>query len=98
MQVLGEGVVVVADSWLAGLAESSAVIRDDTVSRRQKRCDLLLPGSATQWISVNKNNRVTRAMVLIIEIDVAGVFRTDRSEWHIDSPRLSAGWGLTVVG
>jgi hypothetical protein len=37
-------------------------------------------------------------MVLIIEIDVAGVFRTDRSEWHIDSPRLSAGWGLTVVG
>src|SRR5664280_3020094 len=98
VQVLSEGVVVVAGSWLAGLAESSAVIGDDTVSRRQKRCDLLLPGSATQWISVNKNNRVTRAMVLIIEIDVAGVFRTDRSEWHIDSPRLSAGWGLTLVG
>ena len=98
MQVLGEGVVVVAGSWLAGLAESSAVIRDDTVTRRQKRCDLLLPGGAAQWISVDKDNGVTRAMVLIIEIDVAGVFRTDRSEWHRDSPRLSAGWGLMVVG
>src|ERR1039457_6559754 len=98
VQVLGEGVVVVADSRLAGLAEPSAVIRDDTVSRLQKRCDLLLPGSATQWISVNKDNPVTRAMVLLIEIDVAGVFRTDRSEWHRDSPRLSAGWGLMFVG
>src|ERR1019366_508404 len=98
VQVLGEGVVVVADSWLAGLAEPSAVIRDDTVSRLQKRGDLLLPGSTTQWISVNKDNRVTRAMVLIIEIDVAGVFRTDRGEWHRDSPRLSAGWRVMVVG
>src|ERR1039458_2962141 len=98
VQVLGEGVVVVADSRLAGLAEPSAVIRDDTVSRLQKRCDLLLPGSATQWISMNKDNRVTRAMVLLIDIDVAGVFRTDRSEWHRDSPRLSADWGLMFVG
>jgi hypothetical protein len=40
----------------------------------------------------------TRAMVLLIEIDVAGAFRTDRSEWHRDSPLLSAGWGLMFVG
>jgi len=81
VQVLGEGVVVVARGWLAGLAETSAVIGDDPVTCSQKDRDLLLPRSTAQRISVNKNNRVTRAMVLIIEIDVAGVFRTNRSEW-----------------
>src|ERR1700693_2896418 len=53
VQVLGKRVVVVARGWLAGLAETSAVICDDAVSRVQENRNLLLPGRAAQWISVN---------------------------------------------
>ena len=77
MQVLGEGVVVVAGCWLAGLTESSAIIGDDTMASSQKHRDLLLPGSTAQWISVDKDNRLTCTVVLIVEIDVAGVFFFD---------------------
>src|SRR5882672_7489835 len=35
VQVLGEGVVVVALCWLAGFAETSAIISDDTVTCSQ---------------------------------------------------------------
>src|SRR5664279_2723220 len=86
MQVLGEGVVVVAGCWLAGLAESSAIIGDDTVTRGQKHWDLLLPGSTAQRISVDEDNWLTRAVVLIVEINVAGVFLPDSNVWHSDSP------------
>ena len=82
VQVLCEGVVVVSGCWLAGLAESSAVIGDDTVTCGQKRCDLLLPGSAAQGISVDKDYGVTRAMIFIVEIDVTGVFFTDSNVGH----------------
>src|SRR5450755_2006303 len=55
VQVLSEGVVVVAGCWLAGLAEPSAVIGDDTVTCGQKHINLFLPGNAAQGISVDKN-------------------------------------------
>src|ERR1019366_5940703 len=53
VQVLGESIIVVSRRWLAGLAESSAVIGDDTVTRSQKHGDLVLSGSTAQRISVN---------------------------------------------
>jgi hypothetical protein len=52
------------------------------VTRGQKHRDLLLPGSAAQGISVDKDYGLTRAVVLIVEIDVAGVFLTDSNVWH----------------
>ena len=82
VQVLGEGVVVVAAGGLARLAEPSAIVGDDAVTRGQKRRGLLLPGSAAQRISVDKDNRLTRAVVLVVEIDVAGVFLPDSDLWH----------------
>src|SRR5882762_4816588 len=81
VQVLGEGVVVVARCRLAGLAEPSAVIGDDTVPRSQKRWNLLLPRGGIQWISMDKDDGVARAMIFIVEIDVTGVFLTDINVW-----------------
>src|ERR1700736_1940492 len=86
VQVFGEGVVVVACCWLAGFAEPSAVIGDDAVSGAQKNRHLFLPRSTAQWISVNQDNRLTRAVVLIIEIDIVRVFLTDSNVWHRTSP------------
>src|SRR5262249_47880802 len=83
LQVLGEGVVIVAGGWLAGPAESAAIIGDDAVAGGQKRRHLLLPGSATEGTSVDEDNRDARAVVLIIEIDISGVFLSDRGVWHV---------------
>ena len=93
MQVFSEGVVIVAGRGLAGLAETSAIISNDAVTSSQESWHLLFPGSAAQWVSVNKDNRLTRTVVLIVKVDVAGVFFTDINVWHRDSPSL-----LRVVG
>ncbi|MGA7623808.1 MAG: hypothetical protein WCA91_09525 [Candidatus Acidiferrales bacterium] len=69
-QVLGKGVVVVVRGRLAGFAEPSAVICDDTVACAQQDQHLLFPRSAAQWISVNQHNRLTGAVVLVVEVDV----------------------------
>src|SRR4029077_6167875 len=81
VQVGGEGVVVVARSGLAGLAEPSAVIGDHTVARGQKRRDLFLPGSTTQRISVDKDYGVSGAVVFVVQFDVTGIFFADFNVW-----------------
>jgi hypothetical protein len=46
---------------------------------------------------VNQDNRLARTVVLIIEIDVAGVFFPDGDEWHdrVLLPALKHGlWEL----
>src|SRR3989442_8077762 len=86
VQVFGKSVVVVAGCWLTGLTKASAVIGDDTVTCFQKNWHLLLPGSTAQWISVNRDDWITGDVLLIVEIDVAGVFLADINVWHLDSP------------
>jgi len=54
VEVGGEGVVVVADGRLAGLAEPAPVVGDDPVPGVQQDRDLLVPGAAAErvpWIS-----------------------------------------------
>src|ERR1700691_2931014 len=82
MQVLGEGVVVVAAGRLTRLAEAPAIVGNHTVTRGQQHRGLLLPGRTAQWISVDQDNRPTRAVVLIINFNVAGVFLSYRNVWH----------------
>src|SRR5258706_1832691 len=82
VQILSETVIAVAGCWLAGLAESSSVIIDDTVTCIQKNWHLLLPGGTAQRISVNQDDGTTRTVILVVEVDVAGVFLPDRNVWH----------------
>ncbi len=88
MEVLCERVVVVACGWLAGFAEASAVIGDDSVTSIQEDGDLLLPRSTVQWVSVDENDRLARAMVFVVKVDVARVFFSDCNVWHCFSPFL----------
>jgi hypothetical protein len=46
VEVGGEGVVVIADGGLAGLAEPAPVVGDDPVPGLQQNRDLLVPGAA----------------------------------------------------
>ena len=89
VEILGEGVVVVTCYWLAGLAKPSAVVGDDTVTRSEKHWDLLLPGSTAQRISMDQDYGITRAMIFIVEFDLAGIFLTDINVWHCTSPLVS---------
>jgi hypothetical protein len=81
-QVFGEGVIVVACCWLAGSAETSAIIGYYTMTGVQEHRKLFLPGGSTEWVSVDKDHRVSRAMIFVIKIDVTGVFFSDSNVWH----------------
>src|SRR5438552_1077514 len=50
------------------------------------------PPRTAQWISVDKDDWVTRTVVLIIEIDIAGVFLSDINIWHGTPPSVFVGW------
>src|SRR4051794_41556820 len=55
VEVRGEGVVVVADRRLAGLAEAATVVRDDAEARLEQRRDLLLPRAAAEREAVDQD-------------------------------------------
>ena len=94
VKVLCERVVAVACGRLAGLAEASAVVSDDPVTRIEESGYLLLPRRTTQWVSVNEDNRLARAMVFVVKLDVSSIFFSDCNVWHCFSPLLSRGISL----
>src|SRR5580704_15476550 len=81
-KVLGEGVVVVPRGWLAGLAEASPVIGDDPVPSLQQDGKLFLPRSTAQWVPVDQDNGLPRAVVFVVKLDVARIFFSDRNVRH----------------
>src|SRR5262245_34207779 len=82
MEVRGECVVVVAERGLARIAEAAAVVRDDAVAALEKRRKLFLPGASRERPAVNQDHRLPRAVVLVIEVDRARVFLSDRHVGH----------------
>ena len=58
VQVRGEGVVVVAERRLAGIAEPPPVVSDHAVSRIQQDRYLLLPGTTAQRKAVDQHDRL----------------------------------------
>jgi hypothetical protein len=89
VKVLCEGVVVVAGGRLARLAEASSVVGDDPETGTQEGRYLLLPGRTAQGVSVDQNNRGARAVILIVELEVARVLLSDCNVWHRVSPIYS---------
>ena len=71
VKILCKRVVVLAGGWLAGLAEASAVVGNDSVTRIKENGNLLLPRRTAQWVSVDQNNWLARAMVFVVKLDVA---------------------------
>jgi hypothetical protein len=71
VKVFCERVVVVACGRLAGLAEASAVVGNDSVTSIQENGDLLPPRSTAQRVSVDENNRLAQAVVFVVKVDVA---------------------------
>ena len=82
----GEGVVVVAGGRLAGLPPAPAVVQDHPVTGRQQHRHLLLPCRSVQRIPMGQHHRGTGTVVLVVDLDVAGVLSTDFEVRHHAPP------------
>src|SRR5437764_4418844 len=82
VQVFSKGVVVVAGDGVAGFPETAAVIEDDAMTCGEKHRNLLFPGSTVERISMNQNHRMARTVILIVKLDVRGIFLTDSDVRH----------------
>jgi hypothetical protein len=82
VQVGGEGVVVVADRRLAGLAEAAAVVGNDPVTGAEQGRDLLFPGPPAEREAVDEDDGTARAVVLVVELDRRRILLTDRHPRH----------------
>jgi hypothetical protein len=69
VQIGGERVVVVADGRLAGAPEPTAVVPDHAVAGAQQRALLVLPRGAVQGVPVDQHDRLTAAVVLVVDLD-----------------------------
>jgi hypothetical protein len=89
-EIGGEGVVVVPDRRLAGLAETPPVVRDHPKTGGEQRPLLPLPSSPAQRKPVDEHDRLTGSVVLVVELDVNGVLAPDGDVGHAGSfPRRS---------
>jgi hypothetical protein len=82
VQVGGEGVVVIPGGGLAGGAEPAPVVGDHPVAGRQQRRDLPVPGPAAERVAVDQHHRPAGAVVLVVDLDVAGVLPADGDLGH----------------
>ena len=85
-EVVGVGVHVVAVPGLARPAMAAAVMRDAAVAARGQKHHLVFPGVGAQRPAVAEDDGLSRAPVLVVEIDVAGILLTNSNVWHRDSP------------
>ena len=85
-EVFREGVVIVAARRLAGVAEPSAVVCDDSVARTQEVRDLLLPGGAAERPSMNQHDGFPGPVILVIDLDRRRILLTHRNAAHCTPP------------
>ena len=98
VQVGGEGVVVVADGRLAGLAEPAPVVGDHPVPGLQQHRDLLVPGAAAERVPVDQHHRLAGAVILVVDLDVCVVFLSDSHCGHGVSFRVAGMVGVRGAG
>src|SRR2546425_3532628 len=85
-EVFGEGVVVVSACRLAGVAEPSAIVRDDSVSRTEQVGDLLLPRGAAERPSMNQQDGFPGPVILVVDLYRRRIFLTNRNAAHYAPP------------
>jgi hypothetical protein len=81
-QVVGIGVHVVARPWLAGSAVAATVMGHAAVAAGGQKEHLVLKRIRAQRPTMTEDHRLPTTPVLIIYVDIAGVFLTDSDVWH----------------
>ena len=93
VEVGGEGVVVVSRADLRRVPEPAAVVGDDPIPLGEELARLALPAVAVQRVSVDEDDRLPRAVVLVVELDRGAVLVSDGDESHDVLPsRCRAVW------
>src|SRR5262249_23088599 len=58
------------------------VVGDDPVAGLQQGWDLLVPGPAAERVPVDQYHRLAGAVILVVDLDVCGVFLSDGDGGH----------------
>jgi hypothetical protein len=82
LEIGRERVVVEPRRRLARFAEPAPVVGDAAVSIREQHSLLALPGVAVKRVAVDQDNRLAGPVVVVVDLDVGGVLRSDFDEWH----------------
>src|SRR5437899_4122683 len=94
VEVFSEGVVVVAARRLAGVAEPSAVVRDDSVARTEEVRDLLLPRGAAERPSMNQHDGFPGPVILVVDLNRRRIFLTNGNAAHRTPPGSACRYGV----
>src|SRR4029077_19085317 len=76
------------------LAKAAPVVGDHPATMLQQHRDLLIPGTATEWVAMDQDNRPSRAVVFIIQVDRARVLLADLDVRH----SFLLGCGVFQIG
>ena len=87
-EVVGVGVHVVAVPGLARSAMAAAVMGDAAVSAGGQKEHLVFQGVRAQRPAMAEDHGLSAAPVLVVELDVAGIFFADSNVRHRHSPFL----------
>jgi hypothetical protein len=82
VQVRGERVVVITGADLRRLPETATVVSDDPVPGREELARLTLPAVPVQRVAVDEDDRLTRPLVLVIQLDRRAVLIPNGDESH----------------
>ena len=85
-EVVGVGVHVVAVPRLARPAMAAAVMGDAAIAARRQKEHLVLEGVRAERPAVAEDDRLSAAPVLVVDLDVGGIFLTDCNVRHRYSP------------
>jgi hypothetical protein len=77
-----EGVVVVTQCGLAGVAEPAPIVGDHPVAGFQQHRDLFVPGAAAEGVAVDQHHRWPGAVVFVVQGNRPRVLFTDRQIGH----------------
>ena len=87
-EVVGVGVHVVAVPGLARAAVAAAVMGDAAVAAGGQEEHLVLQGVRAERPAVAEDDGLSAAPVLVVELDVAGIFFANSNVRHRHSPFL----------
>src|SRR5262245_18544763 len=87
-EIVGVSIHVVAGPGLARSAVTATIMGDATVAAGCEEEHLVFPGVCTQWPAMTEDYGLSAAPVLIIDLNVAGIFFAHGNVWHSRSPFL----------
>jgi hypothetical protein len=90
VQICSEGVVVIPDGRLTRAAEAAPVVADHSVAGCEQVPLLAFPRVAVQRVAMDQHDRLSAAVVLVVDVDRGVVLGGDGERRHGCAPFLGS--------